>query len=267
MVWSEQVGTSILVPSDRVNGDGRNYIVIGEDVPSAIADHFTAALVFRNGKTSGTDPQPGSNFDTTGIYGSLYPNGFVYYAFGISTAGALELVAFYFVVPSPRSEAYSAFRQTVLSIAPPTSVDSAPVVSIGENPNYGSYNEGSVKVLINDAGWSNLPLNVAYTPWDTGGNNCMSRINADGTVWVQGLAKTTAGYSLVNGATYPVGTLPVAPKYNFRRACYVINAGGNGYGFGVLFASANDTTLSFQNLTNVTVTAGFGITLDLSYAT
>lgn len=131
MVWSEQVGTSIVLPSDHVDGDGRNYIVIGEDVPVEIADAFTAALIFRYGG------------DDVGIG----PYGFSYFALGITKIGALEVVIYRWIlaVPSDPSSAQW-FRKTVLSIASPVGVDKPPVLSLGDNSNYASFHEGGLDV-------------------------------------------------------------------------------------------------------------------------
>lgn len=155
MVWSEQIGSSIVVPSDRVQGDGRNYIVIGEDVPAEIASAFTAALVFRSGTYDPLHPS--------------YPNGFAYWAMGISNSGSLEIVAYYYVVtdPSPTGSAIY-YRQTLLSSAPPTGVDNPPVLALGRDTQYNSYTEGTVSVRMNgramsDTGW--ISLGPAAAGW------------------------------------------------------------------------------------------------------
>lgn len=165
MVWAEQIGVSLVVPSDHVQGDGRNYIVIGEDIPTEVASAFTAALVFHNGGFNGADP------------GNMFPNGFVYWVIGISKNGALEIVAFYYTVSAPSSAgAFSYYRQTVLSAAPPIGADNLPVLSLGYNPNYATYGEGTARLLMNyavamlrqtvasgtyQAGWGDIVHNVA----------------------------------------------------------------------------------------------------------
>src|SRR4051794_31090497 len=140
MVWSDSAGVSIVLPSDHVEGDGRNYIVVGEDIPKAISDQFTAAIIFHNGQYTGPDLPAGSGIDTTGVVAGIYPNGFLYWAIGITSSGALEIVSFYLVVPSPTAEAYVTYRRTVLSIAAPIGVDNPPVLGLGR----GSYMEGAL---------------------------------------------------------------------------------------------------------------------------
>lgn len=133
MTWAEQIGASIVLPADRVQGDGRNYLVLGEEIPPAIASSIKAGIVFYSG-----------NPDLP-----LY--GFNYWVFGISTAGALELVGYFYqwsALPGSGG-AESFFRQTVLSIAPPVGVDKPPVLSLGYNPNYATYNEKGVLIHLN----------------------------------------------------------------------------------------------------------------------
>jgi hypothetical protein len=215
MVWSEQEGVSIVLPSDRVDGDGRNYIVIGEDVPAAISDQFTAALVFRNGAAYGEDPLPGTNIDTNGTFGGLYPNGFVYYALGISKAGALELVTFYFVVPSPRAESYQTFRRTLLSIAAPVGVDKPPVLSLGSTAAfYESYLEGVSRTItdflfpaqVDDSQKDGvLPtLSAGVSQWTSSTSDEYQALrywlSPDGMVHVNGLVNITNAAALVAGS-------------------------------------------------------------------
>lgn len=230
MVWSEQVGVSIIVPSDRVEGDRRNYIVIGADVPAAVADNFTAALVFRNGSFTGSDPVAGNNYDVSGSVGNLYPNGFVYWVLGISTAGRFEIVAFYLVVPSPGSQQFFTYRQTVLSISPPIGIDSAPVLSIGNVPAFSSYSEGAVRVLAqqvdstagvialntlgfyNDTQWTDY---ITFFPGDLTWGVVTVHIDAMGYVNFRGLAALATG-TVGAGAGTTIGKLPA--KYAPRRA-------------------------------------------------
>jgi hypothetical protein len=131
MMWSEIVGLSIVVPSDRTEGDGRNYIVMGEDVPTEIADKFTAALVFRSGQTLAA----GGNL-----------TGFVYWAFGISTDGNLEIVVYYYADVSAGNGQFVYYRQTIISCRPPSSgVDNPPMLVLGADAS-SAYNEKGVSV-------------------------------------------------------------------------------------------------------------------------
>lgn len=165
MVWSEQVGTSIVLPSDRVDGDGRNYIVIGEDVPDEIADNFTAALVFRSGVYSGHGSTP------QGVMA-----GFIFYALGISTSGNFEVVSYFFTTGSPMSDIFYKYRSTVLSIAAPKSVSSqpgfpnGPVLALGTDADYDSYTEGpatTVRINNTEKVATTLDLLSPWTNWDT----------------------------------------------------------------------------------------------------
>lgn len=144
MVWSEQVGVSLVVPSDRVNGDGRNYIVIGEDVPTEITDQFTAALVFRNGSPD------------TGTYG------FNYWVIGINKFGALEVAGLMYQDVSSGQGIYQHYRQTILTASPPIGMDRPSTLYLGYAGQYGgSYNEKGVQVfgnVDNDTGWSAVGL-------------------------------------------------------------------------------------------------------------
>lgn len=220
MVWSEQIGSSITVPSDWVPGDTRNHMTIGQDVPAEIADQFTAVFSWWNGNFSGN---PNDDF----------PNGFKYWALGISKSGTLELVAYYYVVSAPTSGGYSFYRQTLFSSAPPVGVDNPPVLSIGYDPNYATYGEGVLaKVLISNQLTQLAPL-VAAGPFP-GGPNVVAygstpvyqtprfRKDITGRVQLEGLLAYT-GTTLVNQTR--LGTLPVGCRPAFTRifAC----AGGN----------------------------------------
>lgn len=49
MVWSEQIGNALIIPADRADGDGRDWISIGEEVPSELSTFLTAGIFFRSG--------------------------------------------------------------------------------------------------------------------------------------------------------------------------------------------------------------------------
>lgn len=125
MVWSEQVGVSLVLPADRQPGDGRNYIIVGEDVPSEIASKFTAALVFYSGKP--TDPSTSYGFN--------------YWAIGISVDGYLEIVGLVYADVSSGQGIYQTYLQSVLSVQPPIGVDKSPTLRLG---NGGEYNQKGV---------------------------------------------------------------------------------------------------------------------------
>lgn len=70
-MWSDQIGASLILPSDAEGPDGgKPYIVVGEEVPTEVADLFSAALVFWSGTTK----------DVTNV---------VYWALGIANDGDL----------------------------------------------------------------------------------------------------------------------------------------------------------------------------------
>jgi hypothetical protein len=214
MVWSEQVGVSIVVPSDRQQGDGRHYIVIGEDIPVAISDQFTAALVFHNGKYVGPDPVPGTNTNVPNV-GDLYPSTFLYWALGISKAGNLELVAFYATV---QAQDMTTFRHTIFSASPPVAIDGAPVFYLGHyDPAYSTYGEGALAIksvqIDPIVPKTVLTVNAAYfaplgAPWQV---PCYWK-TATGIVHVIGvMTVNSASFSLGTViATLPVGCRPSA---------------------------------------------------------
>lgn len=217
MVWSEQTGTSIVVPSDRVQGDGRNYIVIGEDIPPDIAGQFNAAIVFRNAVFDPANEPYGSSAPVGPASGFQYPNGFVYYALGISKSGALELVAFYFVVPSPMGESIATYRQTVFSVSPPVGVDNPPIVALGQTI-YGSYNEGTVRVVFGEKASAEVTYATGYTRYidSIAGWNGL-------WVWKRSNVVTIGGAVITNaavGGTSTVTTLSpdLAPPQSLQMA-------------------------------------------------
>lgn len=132
MVWSENAGVSIVLPSDHVDGDGRNWIVIGEDVPPEVASAYTAALVFY----SGAPP--------TNTYG------FAYFCFGITNLGNLEVAIRRYILANPSDPTtIQWYNKTILNIASPVGVDKPPVLSLGDDPNYSSFHDGALDVVAN----------------------------------------------------------------------------------------------------------------------
>lgn len=133
-MWAEQIGISLVVPSDRVDGDGRNYMVIGEDVPAEIAAKIKAGIVFRN-----------AAHDTVQVN---------YWVLGISDIGSLEIVCYYQNVTfNAQGNMVTVFqRQTVLAMGASTASDGGgiPVVQVGGSPldGYGSFNEAGEVDLI-----------------------------------------------------------------------------------------------------------------------
>jgi hypothetical protein len=122
MVWAEQKQLSLILPSDVEVGDGRNYIIIGEDVPEEIADQMSAAIVFRNSRAD--LPRGAPTSDSTFV---------IYFALGITKAERLELVCY-----SQRAESGGTFtyhRQTIFSIERPDGIGTAtrPTMRIGYN--------------------------------------------------------------------------------------------------------------------------------------
>jgi hypothetical protein len=84
MVWSEQIGQSIVLPADvDPTAPDRNYVVIGEDVPPEVADQITAGLVFR------------TNYPTVEAAGNALA--VWYWVFGIDTSGAFIIAGYYAV--------------------------------------------------------------------------------------------------------------------------------------------------------------------------
>lgn len=134
MVWSGGLAT-IRVPFDAVEGGGRNFVDIGEEIPEQVSASFTAGLVFRDGNFDPNDPT------------AMFPNGFAYWIFGISINGRMEIVAVYYTVSAPTDGEFTYFRQTVFSVSPPIGVDNPPIVSIGDNNTYATYSEGTAKVV------------------------------------------------------------------------------------------------------------------------
>jgi hypothetical protein len=125
MAWSGGL-ISIMLPTDRVQGDGRNYIVIGEDVPPEIADSYTAAIVAYNGNPD------------SGMYG------FNYWAFGLTTTGRLEISGLMYRDVSSGNGVYDHRRQTILSVQPQSSIDGAPTLVLGT----GTYSEVGSNISI-----------------------------------------------------------------------------------------------------------------------
>lgn len=83
MAWSETIGSSIILPADKTAGDGRNYMVLGEDVPPEVAGRIAAGLVFRTG------------YDTVQASGDA--KDVWYWVFGIDITGAFVVAAYYAV--------------------------------------------------------------------------------------------------------------------------------------------------------------------------
>lgn len=268
MVWSEQTGASILLPSDRVTGDGQNYMIIGQDVPTQIADDFTAALVFYSGIHDGTEQVV--PVDSTVLAG------FVFYAIGISHAGNLEFVVYFFSTGSNMSESYKYYRQTVMSIAAPTQVaaqagvPNGPVLSLGSSTAYGSYNEGAPCTVISDDISTSLgpePLvnngtrqvlsnNFAAYGGNYGGVATVYK-DSNGVCHLQGLVKNVSGTTLSAGTTICVLTPEYRPSY-YIMAVTLMASGANTFGQVIIlpsgivqFQSMSLTTGQWVNLTGI----------------
>jgi hypothetical protein len=193
-VWSDFIGASIILPADRQEGDGRNYLVIGEDVPAEVATAYTAAIVFHNGSFDPNNPDV------------MFPNGFSYLVLGFSKNGALELTGYYYTVTAPTGGAFQYWRQTVLSMAPPIGVDNPAALVLGGDPSYSSFNEFVVQVLFGvrtmGAGtWQNI---VPQGGFSLNGTPRVKKI--DGVLyWNEGWAST----GMAVNTTYVVGQCPV----------------------------------------------------------
>lgn len=212
MVWSEQIGDSITLPSDWSPGDTRNHMTIGQDVPAEIAARFSAVLSWWNGSYTGN---PDADF----------PNGYKYWALGISNIGALELVAYYYSVSAPTGGGYTYYRRTLFSVCMPPDSSGAPVLSLGNNPNYGSYSEG-FNVIASTQINALVPKTLLtydnptiFTTWDAGGvgsENAFYEKDVTGRVSLGGLVKsvTAGGWSAgTSWFTLPVGCRPAADRY------------------------------------------------------
>jgi hypothetical protein len=232
MVWSSNSGTSIVLPSDRVDGDGRNYIVIGEDTPDEIAADFTAALVFRSGKYDG------SAAATTDIPGGGPQAGFVFYAFGISTKGNLEIVAYFFSVGSQQSDVYTYYRTTVFSVAAPKTLaaqpgePNGPVLSLGTSPAYDSYEDNPAKVQISGVAQSDYPpefigqyLTAPMQEYDSFTFTETIYRDADGWVHLNAVIKNgSPSVTLAGSAT--LGVLPAIYRPGRRTPLNVFHSAG-----------------------------------------
>lgn len=270
MVWSEQVGVSIIVPSDRQPGDGRNYIVIGEDVPSAIADHFTAALVFRNGGWNGPDPNVGSSTLTSSQDPNLFPGAFIFWAIGLSTSGIWEFVTFVIIFTSANNRAqYTTYRQTVLSVAPPTitqpGVNTPVILNIGNNPSYASYNEGSLQVFLEQVQLAvsdtQLPLNGTYfANYAAPYGPVIYRKDGTGWVSIEGAVSIT---STTFAAGALIGTLPIGCRPGKRLVFAQQGLNNRLWRMDIL----TDGTVTYQALmaSDASITAGASLTLTCGF--
>src|SRR4051812_3241113 len=160
MAWSGGLA-SIRLPFDAVPGGGRNYIDIGEEIPPEISANFEAGLVFR----SGDDP--------------TYPNGFDYWAIGITVGGRLEVIGRYFVMGSPGSTPLYKL-QSVLSFSPPASIDSSPVITLGAHPSYSTYFDTGAEIRISGRPIASLTQTVQSGFYPAGwGTIALQQIDVD----------------------------------------------------------------------------------------
>lgn len=189
MAWSGGL-TSIRLPFDAVEGGGKNYIDIGEEIPAEISANFQAGLVFRNGLPP------------------AFPYGFSWWTIGISSAGSLEIVSYYYFFASPTADP-TFYRETVLSLAPPSGVDRPPVLQLGHGA-YGTYNEGpntrvvapgySLPVEVGSIAERNTYDSIKYPGFrvirtDMGG----TEQRWDGTAWRYSTYGFSSGTTNVNG--------------------------------------------------------------------
>lgn len=188
MPWSGGL-TTIRVPFDATVAGGRNYIDIGEDVPAEVAGGFTAGLVFRSG-----------NFDPDNA-GNNYPNGFAYWIFGITTLGALEIVAVYYTVASPLATSVTYYRRSILASAPPAAVDSPPTLALGT----GRYAEGPAPI-VSLALTPPTRLAVGAGPGWATVNNPVIYIDVHGRKFLQGWLQNVGAFTPAGGEW--IGSLP-----------------------------------------------------------
>lgn len=198
MVWSANDGVSIILPSDHVDGDGRNWIMIGEDVPSQIASDFTAAFVFH----SGNPDKPMFGFD--------------WFAIGISTSGNLEFIGYFYrwsADPSAGGQE-QLYRQSFMALKTPSGVDRAPTLEVGG----GLYNEIGLNLTLAApaAGTADSTLEgyMSYNAAglaDWAGRRAGYYHDANGDVrWSGGMTNA----AVISSALGVIGSMPVAPKQN-----------------------------------------------------
>jgi hypothetical protein len=202
VAWSGGL-SSIRVPYDATGEDGRNYIDLGEEVPPELTDHFTAGLFFRSGA------------------GLIWPGGFDYWAIGITTQGALEIVGRNYIMASPDDTAPAYFRQTLMVFSPPVGADNPPIIDIGNNL-YNTYNEALPEPMVFPdpvpKQWIPIPNPSRWDYYDKTGitwEQAFFRKDFLGNVYVGGMlqALTAGGW----GAGEALARLPVGCRPDKRR--------------------------------------------------
>lgn len=124
--------------------------------------------------------------------------------------------------------------------------------------------------IADDAGgsWRAVPLTPNWVNWDNGGNACVYRRDAAGTVHYRGIAKIPAGGSLGVNASSLVAFMPgggfFVPGANDWRVIAVLNASGILVGYSQAWMTGNGG-LTLANNTSAVAGAGYGFVLGFSF--
>lgn len=121
MAWSEQIGSSIILPSD-VDPDNpdRNYLLIGEELPVEVASSVSAGIVFYN------------------VTADAGESAVTYWVFGIDTSGVLRVIAMWrqwVGTDGFGNDIYDYQTINIFSLNPGTGIDDPPYVQILTSPN------------------------------------------------------------------------------------------------------------------------------------
>lgn len=270
MVWSEQIGNSITIPSDKNSSDPtdtRDWIQVGGDLPPEFASGpgpITAGIIFYNGRWVGVGTEvkylviyPLSSVDgtTENLFIRAYTT-----TDGVGQ-GFQNMAQFQYSRFS--GDAVSMYLSNPHDLSSTQSTHNAALVRNDTLNQYG--------LIVPDSAWTSIVplLTAAWVPWDTGVDIPAYKKDSAGTVHLNGIVKlANNGSQLTAKQSANVCQLPAGYYISgkaIQRPVIQFDTSGVFLCTGVATISSTGM-LSLTNTYTATVTAGYGWALAMNFA-